>query len=130
MRKWGADALYNLVHTELLIAIPISKDVLPPLKMFNIGAILDDLEICMAVLRAVRQGDKDPGWSRTTNTITQLFDPRCWTARFWREQAIPPEYMFALVSSLGPRREATAERFEAALIKAGRTPLKKAATAF
>jgi hypothetical protein len=130
MRKWGADALYDLVRTKLLTAIP--RCTLPLLKLFNIGAMLDDIEMCKAVLRRKPTWPFHGDWTHGVGPRSHLFDHRGWTLSFWREHSIPPEYMFALgasgaAASVGG--EALAARFETALMEARSTARKDTTTA-
>ncbi len=121
LRKWDCAALLALALRDL------EKDVFAgkvrPLQAFNIGATMDAAGVCAAVLR--RRWRR--AWARTDTWSLGRgrdypFTPGMWSVRFWRENSIPPNYMFALVqaitTTLGAGGESLAARFEAVLEEA------------
>jgi hypothetical protein len=121
LRKWDCAALLALALRDLERAVVAGK--VRPLQAFNVGATLDAAEVCAAVLR--RRWPRV--WARADTWCLGRgrdypFTPGMWSVRFWRENSIPPDYMFALVqavtTTLGAGGESLAARFEAVLQEA------------
>jgi hypothetical protein len=99
LRKWQCNALYAAVMKGLFRSF--RSDIMyriSPLALFQLGAQLDDMEVCKDAIREQHRGSGfDTWWDR--NASQTPFDPKGWTAGFWKEHKIPLDYLHALMCS-------------------------------
>jgi hypothetical protein len=92
LRKWDCMPLHDLLFVHLRVGL--REGQFDRLKVFTIGAYLDDLELCKQAIQA--PGSSMLSWWLRLGHPDSL-SPSAWTLQFWEEHRIPPRYMFALV---------------------------------
>jgi hypothetical protein len=100
LRKWDARQLYSFVLEYIHTAVKGAK--LSPLHVFQLGALLDEVDTCLVALNHVAGKDAwwDPWWT-TDEDDYRPFNPCGWSMRFYKENKIPTVYLLALAQSMG-----------------------------
>ncbi|BEI83861.1 hypothetical protein CcaverHIS002_0404650 [Cutaneotrichosporon cavernicola] len=116
LSKWDAGQLYTFVLESIHTAVRGAK--LPPLRVFQLGAILDNVDTCLVALH--HTAGYDPWWEPwwTAGDDFRPFNPCGWSMRFYKEHKIPAPYLLALSQAMGHSPSHPDAWFKECLVKA------------
>ncbi|GMK58675.1 hypothetical protein CspeluHIS016_0601170 [Cutaneotrichosporon spelunceum] len=116
LRKWDARQLHTFVLENIHTAVRGAK--LPPLRVFQLGAVLDDVDTCLVALH--HAAGYDPWWEPwwTAGDDYRPFNPCGWSIRFYKEHRIPAVYLLALSQAMGHSPSHPDAWFKECLVKA------------
>jgi hypothetical protein len=102
LRKWDAKNIYAVTLDSIHTAVKAGR--LYPLRVFQLGALLDEVETCCVALGNPDYGDPwwGPWFGKHHDKMHHYpFNPCGWTPRFYLEHKIPTVYLAALSQAMG-----------------------------